>query len=125
MNGARRSIGFLLLAALASAAAVTVAAPGTPGTQSLVQKTGEVDGWRLDMQGVLVIRVRQGQEFAWYSVAPDKALDRDVQQMVLQMALASELSPEPLLLAITTKIERGLDGSSIESALPVISIGKP
>ena len=114
-----------MLAALASAAAVTVAAPGPAGPQSLIQKTGVIDGWRLDTQGVLTLRLRHGQEFAWYTVAPDKGLDRHVEEMIMEVIVASELAPEPLMLAITAKAERALDGASLETALPLISIGRP
>jgi hypothetical protein len=125
MNAARRSIGFLLLAALASAAAVTVAAPGPAEPQSMIQKTGTIDGWRLDMQGVLTLRLRHGQEFAWYSTSPDKGLDRNVEDMLMNVIVVSELTDDPLVVAITAKAERSLDGSSIEKALPLVTIGRP
>lgn len=95
--------------------------------------TGTLDGWRLDIDGTVFLRVRHsgsvtreqdatGVEFTWFRTPPDRSDIRDVEARVLDIILASDGAAQDATVTVTTKVERSLKGSDLKDALPMLSI---
>jgi len=121
----------LLLAAFLSFGTARSASPAA----EVIQRTGVVVGWQLDMDGTIYIELSHpaegrrardastGPTTTWFRTPPVRSEERHVQQMVLSILTALEMSPSFEAITIHGKVERALDGESLEEALPLVSLG--
>lgn len=126
------------LATAGALVTLSLVARGRPASapQSQVSVTGTLDGWRLDVDGTVHLRLQvdhaleEGNKTSaptdgmWFYTPPDRSDDLQLEQMALLILLASELHQEKSVVSVTAKKERALDGSELEKALPMESIGR-
>ncbi len=121
-------LGLLALLVLGLVTGLTLSSravePGpAPNPESF---TGTVGHWRLDVDGSLWIRLDgtgpQADQNTWFASPPDTNDELDLGQMLLDILLTLELAPEAPKLTLIAKRERGLDGKSRESALPLVAL---
>lgn len=123
--------------ATAGALAPLPIAARTRAPQELITVTGVLDGWNLDVDGIVYLRllaekaVDEGEDEKstppggmWFQTPPDRSDDLQIEQMTLGILIATGFERESVRLTVTAKQERQLDGSTPEKALPLESIGR-
>ncbi len=126
----------LLLGALVSAALPPRGA--APGRAENLERTGVVEAWRLDMDGAMYVGLRttrpaggeetdsEAGELVWFRTPPDKELVLKAQSLLIEVLTSPVYASTPQkTLTLTAKLERALDGKSLERALPLVYVASP
>lgn len=125
---------------LASAAAVALVALPLVSLHSAPQQEreirGELAGWRFGVDGTVSVRVLHASGEAetglddeststWFRTPPDASDLSDIEARVLDIVLTLEATPERETLVVTGKLERARDGSSLDTAVPLVALSRP
>lgn len=107
-----------LLAAIVAGSART-----TEVDVGLVERSGTVSGWRVNVDGTVFLRLREASETeTWFRNPPDRSSVISFEEMLLAIVVDVAGTDE----VITVAAERsGLDGSSPESAIPLAYVSWP
>lgn len=124
-----------LILALTSAAAVAGAvsnapwtAPAAPAAQRELEVSGAVGQWRVEEDGTVLVRIDRhpsadsDEPWVWFRLAPDRSANIRIERMLLDVLLAMEALPDPQTLTLSGKVERSLDGTTADQALPLLGI---
>ena len=96
-------------------------------------RTGVVGGWRLDTFGNVFVRVdheatrgpgggEETQTSTWFRTPPDRNAQVRLEELLMEIVLEQRALEEPSSVTIYGKVERRLDGSSPEQAIPLVAI---
>ena len=98
-------------------------------------RTGVLGSFRLDMDGTLFLRIdheaakrpgggEESQTSTWFITPPDRNAQIRVEEMLMELALqqtgAEDEDKRPV--TIQGKIERTLDGTTPEQAIPILAV---
>lgn len=108
------------LTAALPAPAPNAAAAAAASPQQAVVRSGTVAGWAVDASGTVALELtgeHDGQSFAlWFATPPNRTSTTGFEKMVLDALLVKAS------VAVVSETSEGADGSSIERALPLLSL---